>query len=249
MSDPRVGFNPYQPPSSDASDFVPIADGAGPAKPVQGLATVLMVAFGLLVLLSVVQVWAMAGQLEVVDEIASGHVDLARAEAADERVRLSAMAWLLCMLLTASLWWTWAYRCSSNLRSFGAELLEYTPGSMIWWWFVPIFSLFRPYGGMRELAQASKAAASGRVNDWPQIQAPSLLLAWWIVYVIHSVVGGIAGRVLMGANELDTLVTWTRLNLGLEFVSILGAGLAIAVVRKITADQSLAIQRPAARFR
>lgn len=39
----------------------------------------------------------------------------------------------------------WIYRAHDNLRAAGVTDLEFTPGSSIGWFFVPIMNLFKPF--------------------------------------------------------------------------------------------------------
>ncbi len=50
----------------------------------------------------------------------------------------------------------WHYRAGQNAHGLvSGEGLTFTPGSHVYWWFIPPFNLVRPYQATRELYRAS----------------------------------------------------------------------------------------------
>ena len=51
----------------------------------------------------------------------------------------------------------WIYRAGENLIRADVDHLDYSPASRVWWFAVPVASVFKPYQAMRELWNAAPA--------------------------------------------------------------------------------------------
>ncbi len=89
----------------------------------------------------------------------------------------------------------WLYRADKNLRAFGVEKLDYTPGWAVGWWFVPVLNLVRPYQVMREIWLASNPDFVGdRHDQWRKGPTGKFILIWWLatlVWICSAVAVGI----------------------------------------------------------
>ena len=124
------------------------------------------------------------------------------------------------MLVTSTVFATWIYRCGKKLRDSGVDSLEFTPASRVWWFFVPVANLVKPFQGMRELWNAS-------YGTWPYDSNQSLLSTWWALWIIHSISANFATRFEMGS--------WAIADAA---IGIFLAATAIMLVRGITLAQS-----------
>jgi hypothetical protein len=79
------------------------------------------------------------------------------------------------VILTMILFSVWIYVAGKNLQDANLDL-EFTPGSRIWWFAVPIACLFKPFQGMRELWNASHGIANYEENN-------ALVTTWWAVFL------------------------------------------------------------------
>lgn len=77
------------------------------------------------------------------------------------------LAFLGLLLVTGILWMVWQHRAHANLNAL--QRAYYRPGA-IWWWIVPVATLFMPFLAIRELAQASS-------------DRPTLRRWWWGTYI------------------------------------------------------------------
>jgi hypothetical protein len=84
----------------------------------------------------------------------------------------------------------WTHLAAKNVRAFGHEDLEYTPGWCVGWWFVPIMSLYKPYAALREVFKASDPESVGptATTPWRASTVPGAMLAWWLVYMANGFV-------------------------------------------------------------
>lgn len=135
----------------------------------------------------------------------------------------------------------WVRRATKNLRLIQPdELLFYTPGAWIGWWFVPLANLILPFNVMRQIWHHSDPVAvrheknrdtAGGVLGW---RAPPLVAAWWVTWVACVIVHAIAFT-------LEREPLWRSLGAAL----VLCAGvLCMLVIREVTARQreSLALR-------
>jgi len=107
------------------------------------------------------------------------------------------LATLGMMLVTAIVFGTWTYLAGRNLVDAGYTDLEFSPGSRVWWFFVPIASLWKPFQGMRELWNASHGEGAYDVSA-------GFVTLWWALYLG----GGIVGGVLQGMAAVNPSESW-----------------------------------------
>lgn len=124
-------------------------------------------------------------------------------------------------ILTLAVFGRWIYVAGRNLRAAGLDGLQFTPASRIWWFAVPFANFVMPFRGMRELWNASHGEADYAVNHW-------LVTGWWALWLGNGIVSYLTGR--FGAQS-DFLLIFE------SFVGLVLAGVAIVLVRRISASQ------------
>ncbi len=96
-----------------------------------------------------------------------------------QRIRMVAYYAMMFTLLS------WIYRVCKNLRSFGAERLDYTPGWAVGWYFVPFLNIVRPYQVMREIWLASDPDYVGEQPwRWRKGRTNKLILVGWVATIL-----------------------------------------------------------------
>jgi|GEM_PF-2036203 len=147
---------------------------------------------------------------------------------------LPMLAQFLLYVLSAVLFLVWIYRAHANLTPLGAARLEYSPGWAVGSFFVPILNLFRPYQIVREIWKASQPAYL-RPIEWQQAPVSSMLLTWWLLWIITNVVGNISGRIQFQAAEDDyfLLMIGSALNIPNDLVLFSCGVLIILIIRQI----------------
>ena len=125
-------------------------------------------------------------------------------------------------VLTMIVFAIWIYVAGKNLEE--AELdLEFTPGSRIWWFVVPIACLFKPFQGMREMWNASHGVEHYDDND-------GLVTTWWCLWLG----GSFAASFTSFAAGQDSGVGWLWVQSG---INIAQATAAILLTRGIARAQ------------
>ena len=75
----------------------------------------------------------------------------------------------------------WIYRANWNAWALGASGMEYTPGWSVGWYFVPIYSFWKPYQVMREIWHVS-----AQPKGWQSERAPALVGVWWFLFLADN---------------------------------------------------------------
>lgn len=117
----------------------------------------------------------------------------------------------------------WFRRAFGNAHALGLRS-NYGPGWAIGGWFLPIVNLFRPVQLASEMwGQAGRE----------RVGSAAILVPWWCCYVVS----GLLMRVAMGWNAPSNApdLPWLLFT---GVAEVLGLGLAIVIVRRLTAAHS-----------
>jgi hypothetical protein len=111
----------------------------------------------------------------------------------------------------------WIHRAYRNLPALGAQLMRFTPGWAVGWWFVPIAVMWRGYQVTRELWILSQPAqAVLPTGERIQRRAP-LLGWWWAVYLISTFkMSWLRGSLFGVALEIASTVLFMMVVVGIE---------------------------------
>ena len=150
----------------------------------------------------------------------------------------------LTYVLSAIVFLIWLNRAHKNLQFLKPDLLEFTSGWAVGWWFIPFATLWKPFQVVREVWAESDPDFD---PDQPQYlsyslhAAPAYMVVWWIAWLVMLFALNI-GRGLVKIPGLTTT------NFGaivfFQAVVVIFAGvLAITVVRDITTRQESRHQR------
>ena len=97
------------------------------------------------------------------------------------------------LFVTGLCFLVWTYRLHRNLRALGAGCLRFTPMWAVGYFFIPVFSFYRPYQIFREIWQASDPGIAPRTGQrWKAISPPAFLGFWWVALIVSAVMNGIA---------------------------------------------------------
>ena len=125
----------------------------------------------------------------------------------------------------------WIYVAGRNLVAAEYDDLEFTPGSRIWWFAIPIASLFKPFQGMRELWNASH-------GEEVYQESASLVTTWWALWLLANVVSYVVG--MSGENAGITPALWVSCALDIALAVV-----AITMLHGIARAQSVLTNRDA----
>lgn len=94
----------------------------------------------------------------------------------------------LILLLFGIVYLVWLYKAHVNLSILGAKNLRYSHASVVWWWFIPIACLWKPYSAFKEVIIQSQQLAFGSVQS---TKFGVFLLIWWLLTFPSSILGHI----------------------------------------------------------
>ena len=124
-------------------------------------------------------------------------------------VSLVAIVALVATVVTAIIFMVWVYRTMARAREL-TPALTITPGWAVGWFFVPVASLWMPYGVMTEIVEGSGVSAPA------DVERTRTLIGWWwgawIVRTLLSLFGSFASRASESVGSINTtLVVMTAL--------------------------------------
>lgn len=125
----------------------------------------------------------------------------------------------------------WIHRAHANLRDYGFEGLEFTPGWAVGWYFIPFANLFKPFQAMKELYNTSFGA-----DDRFAGEAPGNLGLWWGAWIIGNILGNVSMRLsLMGDGGQAQIAI--ALSLASSVCMVVAAYLLREIINQVTAAQ------------
>ena len=115
----------------------------------------------------------------------------------------------------------WMLRARANIAAL-VDAAFLPPWLVAAGWFIPLASLVLPLRAMREIVEASKAAASS--TSYATTNSPWWVGFWWVAFCVASLVDAIAGRAVL-------------------VVDGVAAACAVYVVVRVTVWQRAALQQ------
>lgn len=214
---------------------------AAPAVPYATARSRAMWAVGFLVLVTLLSLGSAAStwlQTDLLQRVKVGTFladDITQHETREDMLGLALLAASIGSMIAFLMW---MHRANRNLRSLGAANPRFTPGWVVGWWFIPIFSLFRPYQAMREIWLASDPGDLVNTENTPWLRPGAAVVGWWwALFLLMHVTGLISGQFASRAEAIDELILSSRISIADSLITVPAALLAIAVIRRITANQ------------
>lgn len=162
---------------------------------------------------------------------------------------------LLVLIVSVITFLMWFHRAHKNLSLGGLYGMSYTPGWAVGGFFVPFLNFVRPYSVMKEVSMGSTYLAQ-RVDEgvepetelgetggdvlWTTVEPDPAVQLWWACFLIQGVLGNIASRMELRAEEIGTakIAAWIAL---ISNVAAIPAALyAIKLIRTISTQQEKA---------
>lgn len=104
------------------------------------------VGLSLYIVISYLAIRSLLQRIALLERIQNGEaVPLSQANSADNFVDVTQWAGALIALFTVLAYSFWIYRSNKNLRVLTAEPVKFSPRMAVWWSFVPVMNLFKPY--------------------------------------------------------------------------------------------------------
>lgn len=152
-------------------------------------------------------------------------------KANDSREQVVALSSLLIYFFTVIVFSRWIYLSHQNVRALGVHDLRISPGWAVGYFFIPILNLWKPYQAMSDLWKASREA------NWHEISAGPILWSWWTLFISSNLLGQVAFRATLAAQDLRGFKLATILGGMLEVINLALCLVAITLVSEISRSQ------------
>jgi hypothetical protein len=129
-------------------------------------------------------------------------------------------------IITGITFLCWIYRSNKNLQALSGEQMMFSPGWSVGWYFIPVANLWKPYQVMKEIWDVSHKYAS---NDH------ALIGWWWTLWIISSLLGRLAFRMIMDAEGVTGLIASIITYIFVDGFDLVLAIVALAMVNRISA--------------
>jgi uncharacterized protein YunC (DUF1805 family) len=207
-------------------------------KSARGIATLLVIAFGLVILVDVIAAVIDIQRINLLRRIISGgHFTLEEAEASDSAFSTVGIFLLIAFIVTAVVFLIWIYCAYKNLEPLGSRNRQYSPAWAVGGFFIPFVNYVLPFLITKEIWKASDP----KLNDgqsWRGVSVSPLVPAWWVLYVVSNIAGYIVGRVVLsGAETFTDLLNQSWAWLIADVLQIPAAVLGVLVVWGIASRQ------------
>ena len=150
------------------------------------------------------------------------------AETNDTRQQIIVIFKIALYIVTAIFFLKWIFRASYNAHKISVLKMKFTPGRSIWWYFIPVGNLWKPYQAMKESYAASKDPLN-RYNRPPDFILPLS----WLFFILSSILANKAFRLMTRAKEINDFIVATDVSVASELTSIASAFVAVILVRRI----------------
>ena len=150
------------------------------------------------------------------------------AETNDTRQQIIVIFKIALYIVTAIFFLKWIFRASYNAHKISVLKMKFTPGRSIWWYFIPVGNLWKPYQAMKESYAASKDPLN-RYNRPPDFILPLS----WLFFILSSVLANKAFRLMTRAKEINDFIVATDVSVASDLTSIASAFVAVILVRRI----------------
>lgn len=147
---------------------------------------------------------------------------VADGEANDARQGLIAIVYTVVFIISGIIILKWIYRASFNAHQLGAKEMRFTPGWSVGWYFIPIFTLWKPYQAMKEIWKASF-----NPDNWSKEKVSSILPCWWSFWLVNNFLGQAIMRMSLRAEGISEL---KNLNIVYQISDVTSIFLALATL-------------------
>ena len=146
---------------------------------------------------------------------------------------LVGMAAVVLGILAPVFFLVWFHRAAKNVRAFGHDGLEYSPGWCVGWWFIPLAMLWKPYRAMKEVFRASdpEAVREGSSSEWLLRPVPAMLGLWWGAWIVSKMIDRVSSRI----HDVSTAST---LGIVAALVSMVAGAYIVMIMRTVAKNQA-----------
>ena len=147
----------------------------------------------------------------------------------------TALAYLITLIVSAFLVLMWYLRSVRNAHAL-SNGVETSPKWAIWWFFIPLVSLWKPYAMTSELWRSSR-----QPDGWKSLPDPSLLRWWWGAVLVGGLVINVSSILSRTAETASQLMVSESVLIGGYALQILAGVLFLRIGGVVSRQQTALI--------
>lgn len=196
--------------------------------------------------LALVVLFSYGVQYQLLGQLQRGvAVTPAAADANDWRVRVLSGFQLVVALLAFVALVQWFYRAYQNVHRLPRARPDYRPSMAAWCWFIPFINLWYPYKIMVEIGHYLGRFAHPRTqvlsSRWDY-----LAVAWWVLNIGLVLFSRVVAYQARGeSHSLAQLADATRVLMALQVITLLSAGVTLALLKTLAPHEEVLLTVPA----
>ena len=125
----------------------------------------------------------------------------------------------------------WIYKSNLNLQNISSNKLRFSPGWSVGWYFIPIFSIWKPYQAMKEIYLTSQRIANP--NKSPIL--PGSFIIWWLLWLIGNYLGWYYFRqsLTIDSMSLQEIINLSLIAIVFDIIDVITIFMFLNIVKNI----------------
>ena len=171
-------------------------------------------------------------ELGLINDIAQGeYVDDVAANANDTRQQVIRLFQNLLLIASAITFLMWYHRAYKNIYN-QVNYLNTSPGWAVGYFFIPFANLVYPYRKMRDIWTETQSLLVDESERYKLKVNTGLIDGWWTLFLLQSILGNIARRIVLGAETLEDYIWGDRLMIASDMIEIPALLINIAMIKR-----------------
>lgn len=220
-----MSLNLYTPPASKAIQPVNTAFTYRSLYTLSQVLTILLIIYALVSGASILSYYI---ELKLLNSATTTAISYQTLESNQLRQALVAIGQLVMLIIVAIPFGMFLAQANRNVRALGAKdlNLEYTPGWMVGWFFIPFANFWKPYDAIK---QVWTAASTPHADPF---KMPWFFTIWWTTWISQGIVTTISARVFRtDTATTDGLIIANWLDIFSEILAVVCTITAVMVIR------------------
>ena len=142
-------------------------------------------------------------------------------------------------ILIIVLFLNWYRRAYGNLIRLKINQTSYTEKMAIWYWFIPIINIFKPYEIMKDIAFSTQNKILEYNSELDIKSQKWILRIWWVLFIITNAILILLKFLAYGSKDRDEILSYTNLELYLSCIEVVKVYIFIVVVKIISKNEQI----------
>lgn len=144
---------------------------------------------------------------------------------------------LIFLILIIILFLNWYRRAYGNLIRLKINQTSYSEKMALWFWFIPIINIFKPYEIMKDIAFSTQNKIL-EINSELDVKSHHLILRiWWVLFIITNSILILLRFLAYGSKDRDEILSYANLELYISCIDVVKIYFFILVVKIISKNE------------